>query len=69
VVEPVIGNYNDNMGFREFFTRGLKPVRNEFNLVCTAANLRKIWIYLIKRANWKENRNKWTFPIEKRKNE
>jgi transposase len=45
VVEPVIGNYKENLGFREFLTRGLKSVRNEFNLVCTAANLRKIWIY------------------------
>ena len=48
VVEPVIGNYKENLGFREFLTRGLKSVRNEFNLVCTAANLRKIWIYSIK---------------------
>jgi transposase len=45
VVEPVIGNYKENLGFREFLTRGLKSVRNEFNLVCTAINLRKIWIY------------------------
>jgi len=45
VVEPVIGNYKENLGFREFLTRGLKSVRNEFNLVWTAANLRKIWIY------------------------
>jgi transposase len=48
VVEPAIGNYKENLGFREFLTRGLKAVRNEFNLVCTAANLRKIWIYLNK---------------------
>ncbi|AKB74322.1 hypothetical protein MSLAZ_1061 [Methanosarcina lacustris Z-7289] len=48
VVEPAIGNYKENLGFRDFFTRGLKSVRNEFNLVCTAVNLRKIWIYLIK---------------------
>jgi transposase len=45
VVEPVIGNYKENLGFREFLTRGIKSVRNEFNLVCTAINLRKIWIY------------------------
>jgi transposase len=48
VVEPAIGNYKENLGFREFLTRGLKSIRNEFNLVCTAANLRKIWIYTIK---------------------
>ena len=45
VVEPAIGNYKENLGFREFLTRGLKSVKNEFNLVCTAINLRKIWIY------------------------
>ncbi|WP_048038442.1 transposase, partial [Methanosarcina mazei] len=38
-------SYKENLGFREFLTRGLKSVRNEFNLVCTAINLRKIWIY------------------------
>lgn len=32
VVEPAIGNYKENLGFREFLTRGLKSVRNEFNL-------------------------------------
>ncbi|KKH98036.1 hypothetical protein EO95_18085 [Methanosarcina sp. 1.H.T.1A.1] len=48
VVEPVIGNYKENLGFREFLTRGLKSVKNEFNLVCIAANLRKIWIHLMK---------------------
>ena len=45
VVEPAIGNYKENLRFREFLTRGLKSIRNEFNLVCTAANLRKRWIY------------------------
>ena len=60
VVEPAIGNYKENLGFREFLTRGLKSVRNEFNLVCTAANLRKIWIYSIKNELIGcGNRNKW----------
>jgi transposase len=45
VVEPAIGNYKENLGFRGFLTRGLKSVKKEFNLVCTAVNLRKIWIY------------------------
>ena len=49
VVEPAIGNYKENLGFREFLTRGLKSVKNEFNLVCTAINLRKIWIFLNKK--------------------
>jgi transposase len=62
VVEPAIGNYKENLGFRAFFTRGLKSVKNEFNLVCTAANLRKIWIYSIKNELIGcGNRNKWNF--------
>jgi transposase len=48
VIEPAIGNYKENLGFREFLTRGIRSVRNEFNLVCTAVNLKKIWIYLNK---------------------
>jgi transposase len=64
VVEPAIGIYKENLGFREFLTRGLKSVRNEFNLVCTAVNLRKIWIYLNKNELIrKEERNKWNFSF------
>jgi transposase len=64
VVEPVIGNYKENLGFREFLTRGLKSVRNEFNLVCTAVNLKKIWICLNKNEIiGKENGNKWNFSL------
>jgi transposase len=59
VVEPAVGNYKEKMGFREFLTRGLKSVRNEFNLVCTADNFRKIWIYSIKNEiSRRENKNK-----------
>jgi transposase len=36
VVEPAIGNYKENLGFRGFLTRGLESVRNEFNLVCSS---------------------------------
>ncbi|AKB62255.1 transposase [Methanosarcina mazei SarPi] len=64
VVEPAIGNYKENLGFREFLTRGLKSVKNEFNLVCAAANLRKIWIYLNKNEiNGRENGNKRNFSF------
>ncbi len=64
-MEPAVGNYKGNLGFREFLTRGLKSVRNEFNLVCTAANLRKIWIYSIKNGIiGRENRNKWNFSLK-----
>jgi len=48
VVERVIGHYKENLGFRDFLTRGLKAVKNEFNLACAAHNLKKIWILLQK---------------------
>ncbi len=43
-VEPAIGNYKQNLKFREFITRGLNSVKNEFNLVCAAINLKKLWL-------------------------
>ncbi len=49
VVERVIGHYKENLGFRGFLTRGLNAARNEFNLVCAAHNLKKIWILLQKK--------------------
>ena len=46
VVERVIGHYKENLGVRGFLTRRLNVVKNEFNLVCAAHNLKKIWIIL-----------------------
>jgi len=43
IVEPPIGNIKQNLGFREFLLRGLEKVKTEFNLVCIAHNLQKIW--------------------------
>jgi transposase len=42
-VEPVYGNLKENLGFRGFLLRGLEKVKIEFNLVCIAHNLQKIW--------------------------
>ncbi len=42
-VEPVYGNLKENLGFRQFLLRGLEKVKTEFNLVCIAHNLQKIW--------------------------
>ena len=42
-VEPVYGNLKENLGFRGFFLKGLEKVKIEFNLVCIAHNLQKIW--------------------------
>jgi len=43
-VEPVFGHIKQNLGVREFLTRGLKLVKSEFNIVCIAHNLKKIWL-------------------------
>ena len=43
-VEPTIGDIKENKGVRSFLTRGITAVRSEFNLVCTAVNLKRIWL-------------------------
>jgi len=52
-VEPVFGDIKENKGMRTFLTRSIKTVKTEFNLVCTASNLKKIWIELQKKNNKK----------------
>lgn len=42
-VEWPFGNIKQNLKFREFLTRGIDKVRVEYNLVCTAHNLKVIW--------------------------
>jgi transposase len=42
-VEPVFGNIKANLGFRRFTRRGLASVQCEFNLVCIAHNLLKMY--------------------------
>ncbi len=42
-LEWIFGNIKQNMKFREFLTRGLENVRMEYNLVCSAHNLKIIW--------------------------
>ena len=49
-VEPVFGDIKENKGFRAFLTRRLGTVKNEFNLVCTASNLRRIYVMVQKRS-------------------
>lgn len=45
-VETPFGDIKQNLGLREFLCRGIKPVKTEFNLTCTAHNLKRIWSYL-----------------------
>jgi hypothetical protein len=42
VVEPVFGQEKQARGFRQFLLRGLKQVRGEWAMVCTAHNLLKL---------------------------
>jgi IS5 family transposase len=41
-VEPVIGQMKQARGYRQFLLRGLKKVRGEWALLCTAHNLLKL---------------------------
>lgn len=41
-VEPVIGWIKSVLGYRRFLLRGLKKVRGEWSLICTAINLRRL---------------------------
>ena len=41
-VEPVFGIIKSVMGFRQFLTRGLANVQNEWTLVCLAWNLKRL---------------------------
>lgn len=40
--EPPFGNIKHNLGYRYFLLRGLEKARGEFNLMCTAHNIKKI---------------------------
>jgi IS5 family transposase len=42
IVEPVNGQIKEARGFRRFSMRGLRKVRGEWSLVCTAHNLLKL---------------------------
>jgi transposase len=44
IVEPVIGNIKENLGFRRFYLRGLEKVKIELNLISITHNLKKIWV-------------------------
>lgn len=43
IVEPVHGQQKEARGFRRFLLRGLDKVQGEFDLVCTAHNLLKLF--------------------------
>jgi transposase len=43
IVEPVFGWIKHVMGFRQFSLRGLTKVKGEWNLVCLALDVRRMW--------------------------
>lgn len=45
IVEPVFGLLKEILGYRRFLLRGLQKVRGEWALMCTAFNLRKLYLY------------------------
>jgi len=53
-VEQSFGDIKENKGMRGFLTRGIETVKTEFNLVCAACNLKKIWIELQKKKQQNE---------------
>lgn len=55
IVEPVIGDIKENKGVRAFLTRGIRTVKTEFNIICAAINVKRIWLSLQKKD--KERRN------------
>lgn len=42
-VEPVFGIIKSVMGFRQFLLRGLAKVTGEWDLVCLAYNVKRLW--------------------------
>jgi len=52
-VEPVFGNIKSNLGFRRFSMRGLNNVRGEFNLMCIAHNINKLFYLLLFFGYWR----------------
>ena len=42
-VEPVFGVIKEAMGFRQFLLRGMEKVRGEWELVCLAYNMKRLF--------------------------
>ena len=42
-VEPVFGIIKEVLGFRQFLLRGVQKVSLEWDLVCTAYNVKRLW--------------------------
>jgi transposase len=49
-VEPVFGQIKFGMGFQRFLYRGTQKVKSEWNVVCSAFNLKKIAVSLLRKS-------------------
>lgn len=65
IVEPVLGDIKENKGIRGFITRGIHTVKAEFNIICAAMNVKRIWIQL-KEKKTKINRFSFRLFLMKR---
>jgi transposase len=44
IVEPIFGFIKRGLGFTQFLLNGIEKMRGEWRLICTACNLRKLWV-------------------------
>ena len=58
-VEPVFGDIKKNKGVNGFLTRGIQTVKTEFNLVCIASNMKKLWLQFQKNDNGTLDSDGW----------
>jgi transposase len=65
IVEPVLGDIKENKGIRGFITKGIHTVKAEFNIICAAMNVKRIWIQL-KEKKTKINRFSFRLFLMKR---
>ena len=62
IIEPVIGNIKHNLGFRQFFLRGMRKTKAEFTLIAIGHNLLKIAKF-VKRQGLSISKSKYPIPV------
>jgi hypothetical protein len=48
IVEPVFGTITHHRNFKQFLVRGIDKVKLQWSMVCTAFNLKRIWMLGLK---------------------
>lgn len=62
IIEPVIGNIKHNLGFRQFFLRGMHKTKAELSLIAIGHNLLKIAKF-VKREGLSIPKSKYLAPV------